>query len=253
MQKQNNCAIVCIKCACGVPMWCMCKAWLSTFGSKCVKHTTNDQNMIKMYNHGSPQSLVLIGVQNNTKMPFGHFIKHLICTYKTNMWAMWVYIVWVKIRCIKYDKIAKQNVSRVSRGKALLERHSRKPTVTICHDSSHSNHVLSTCFTSWEGFSWATRKNSFNLQFALSLHTLSHTQPLQWNPTYNTGYIRLNIITIKFGTELKSIKNSCKSQLYSSIIGEILDFCFDNLIYQYIHTYLHTHKQEPYMGDHEVL
>ena len=49
---------------------------------------------------------------------------------------------------------------------------------------------------------------------ALSFHTLSHTQPLQWNHTNNTGYIRLNIITIKFGTELKPIQNSCKSQLY---------------------------------------
>ena len=49
---------------------------------------------------------------------------------------------------------------------------------------------------------------------ALSLHTLSYTQPLQWNPTNNTGYIRLNVITIKFGTELKPTQNSCKSQHY---------------------------------------
>ena len=57
-------------------------------GSKCVKHTTNDQNMINMYNHGNPQSLELIGVQNNTKMPYRHFIKHFVCTYKTNTWVM---------------------------------------------------------------------------------------------------------------------------------------------------------------------
>ena len=69
-------------------MWCMCKAWLSTFCSKRVKYTTNDQNMINMYNHGNPQSLELIGVQNNTKMPFRHFIKHFVCTYKTNTWVM---------------------------------------------------------------------------------------------------------------------------------------------------------------------
>ena len=50
---------------------------------------------------------------------------------------------------------------------------------------------------------------------ALSLHTLSHTQPLQRNPTNNIGYIRLSIITIKFGTKLKPIQNSCKLQLYS--------------------------------------
>ena len=36
-----------------------------------------------------------------------------------------------------------------------------------------------------------------------SSHSLSHTQPLQINPTWNTRYIRLNKITIKFGTELK--------------------------------------------------
>ena len=76
------------KCACGVHTWCMCKAWLSTFGSKCVKHTPNDQNMINKFDQGNPQSLVLIGAQNNTKMSFGHFIKHSMCTYKTNMRAM---------------------------------------------------------------------------------------------------------------------------------------------------------------------
>ena len=61
-----------------------------------------------------------------------------------NMWVMWVYIAWVETWCIRYDKIAKQNISRVSRGKALPVKHSRKLAVTICHDSSHSSHVLST-------------------------------------------------------------------------------------------------------------
>ena len=70
-----------------------------------------------------------------------------------NIWVMWVYIVWVYIvwvetSCIRYDKLAKQNVSRISCGKALLARHSRKLVVTICNDSSHSSHVLSICFTS---------------------------------------------------------------------------------------------------------
>ena len=44
----------------------------------------------------------------------------------------------------------------------------------------------------------------------LSLYTLSHTQPIQRNPTLNTRYIRLNKITIKFGTKLKPTQNSCK-------------------------------------------
>ena len=133
-----------------------------------------------------------------------------------HMWVMWVYIVRVETKCIRYDKLAKQNISWISRGKALPARHSRKSTLTICHDSSHSNHVLSTCFTSREGYSRATHKNFFGLQFALSLHTLSHIQPLQRNLINNTGYIRLNIITIKFGTELKPTQNSCKSQLYKT-------------------------------------
>ena len=122
----------------------------------------------------------------------------------------------VEIRCIRYNKIAKQNVSQVSRGKALPTRHSRKLAVTIYHDSSHSDHVLSTCFTLREGYSWATRENFFDCQFALSLHNLSHTQSLQRNPTKNTGYIRLNKIKIKFGMKLKPIQNNYKSQLYKN-------------------------------------
>ena len=41
-----------------------------------------------------------------------------------NMWVMWVYIVWVETWCIRYDKLAKQNVSRVSHGKTLPAKHS---------------------------------------------------------------------------------------------------------------------------------
>ena len=61
-----------------------------------------------------------------------------------NMWVMWVYIVWVETWCIRYDKITKQNISWVSRGKALPMKHSRKQAVTICHDSLHFSHVLNT-------------------------------------------------------------------------------------------------------------
>ena len=38
-----------------------------------------------MNNYSDPQNLVLIGVQNNEKMPFGHFIKYLECTHYTCM------------------------------------------------------------------------------------------------------------------------------------------------------------------------
>ena len=40
-----------------------------------------------------------------------------------NMWEKWVYIMCVKIWCIRYDKLAKQNVSQVFQGKALPVRH----------------------------------------------------------------------------------------------------------------------------------
>ena len=81
-----------------------------------------------------------------------------------NMWVMWIYIVWVETWCIRYDKLAKHNISWVSCGKALPTKQLLKPAITICHDFSHSNHVLSTCFTSWEVFSRATCENCFDLQ-----------------------------------------------------------------------------------------
>ena len=95
-----------------------------------------------------------------------------------HLWVMWVYIVWLGTGCIRYNKLAKQNASRVSRGKVLPTRHLQKPTVTIYHDSSHSSHVLTTCSTSRDGFSRATCEIFFALHFALSLHTLSHTHNL---------------------------------------------------------------------------
>ena len=123
----------------------------------------------------------------------------------------------VETWCIKYDEIAKQNVSQVSRGKVLPVKYSQKPAVTICHDSSHSSHVLST---------WLHFTGSLLVSYPWKLlwssmiswvFTLSHTQPIQRNPTNNTGYIRLNRITIKFSMKLKSTQNSCKSQFYSII------------------------------------
>ena len=45
----------------------MTNAWANTHKEKCVKHTTNDQNMINMHNHGNPQKLVLIEIQKSEK------------------------------------------------------------------------------------------------------------------------------------------------------------------------------------------
>uniref|UniRef100_A0A7N2MDD9 U-box domain-containing protein n=1 Tax=Quercus lobata TaxID=97700 RepID=A0A7N2MDD9_QUELO len=47
-------------------------------------------------------------------------------------------------------RLAEQNVSRVSCGKALPARYSRDTAVSICTDSSHSSHVKGPCFTSRE-------------------------------------------------------------------------------------------------------
>ena len=85
-----------------------------------------------------------------------------------NIWVMWVYIVWVETWCIRYDKLAKQNVLRVSCEKALPTRHSRKPAVTICHDSSHSNHVLST-WLHFTGSLLAKTHLIFNLSWVFTL------------------------------------------------------------------------------------
>ena len=44
--------------------------------------------MLHKFNHGKSQNLELIGVQNNSKMPLDHFIKHMICNTLLNMLAM---------------------------------------------------------------------------------------------------------------------------------------------------------------------
>ena len=49
-------------------------------------------------------------------------------------------------------------------------------------------------------------ESSYSLYLSLSL-SLTHTQPLQLNPTLNIGYKRLNRITIKFVTELEPTKH----------------------------------------------
>ena len=109
-------------------------------------------------------------------------------------------------------QFSKQNVSRESRGNLAgrpypwnIRKNQLSPS---CPDSSHFSHVQGTCITSQDAYSRATCDNIsvFNLPWVFK-HTLSHRQPLQIKPTWNTGYKRLNIITIKFGTEFKANKN----------------------------------------------
>ena len=89
-----------------------------------------------------------------------------------------------------------------------LVSYSRNTVVSICPNSLHSSHVQGICIISRDAQSRATRESSsvFN---CLSLHTLSLSlsQPLQLNHTINTGYNKLNKITIKFSTELKPTKH----------------------------------------------
>ena len=73
-----------------------------------------------------------------------------------HMWVMGVYIVWVRIECARNDNLTKQNVSRVSRGKALPARHTRKPAVSILSRlfkfqscAGHMHHFMGSFLTSY--------------------------------------------------------------------------------------------------------
>ena len=63
--------------ASSVHVRCMTNAWASIYGKICVKHTTNDQNMINMNNYGDPEKLVLIGVQKSEKNTIEAFYQTL--------------------------------------------------------------------------------------------------------------------------------------------------------------------------------
>ena len=87
----------------------------------------------------------------------------------------------------------------------LLAKHSCLHPILTLHIlacASHMGHFAGCLVTRYP-------RKLFSLQLLESLHTLSLsiTQPLQSNPTINTGYKRLNKITIKFGTELKPTKH----------------------------------------------
>ena len=101
-----------------------------------------------------------------------------------NLWVIGVYIVWVQIVCIRNDSSAKQNVSRVSRGKALPTRHSQKPVVSILFwlfafqsCVGHMLHFAGSLLASYP-------RKHFSLQFALSLHTLSFSHTILTNKTH---------------------------------------------------------------------
>ena len=118
------------------------------------------------------------------------------------------------LECEKLGQDGDSYVSRLSRGKALPTRHSRNTVVSICPDSLHSSHVLSTCFTLQEGYSQATCENSLNFNlpwvFTLSLHT---THTMKFHIKYRVQKIEQNYNQIWH--EIKANKtHNCKLQLY---------------------------------------
>ena len=124
----------------------------------------------------------------------------------------------------------------MSREKALPARYSRDIAVPICTDSSHSSHMQGTCITSRDAKSPATCENLISLQQLESSHSLSITQPLQSNPTINTGYKRLNKITIKFGTELKPTKHIVVNHNFTTFMyycfgPRLLWYLYDNIYF----------------------
>ena len=85
----------------------------------------------------------------------------------------------------------------------ILARHScLHPVLTlrILACASHMSHFAGCLVARYP-------RKLFSLQLLESSHSLSITQPLQSNPTINTGYKRLNRIIIKFGMELKPTKD----------------------------------------------
>ena len=75
----------------------------------------------------------------------------------------------------------------------------------------------------------------FNLQLLESAHSFSITQPIQLNLTINTGYKRLNRITIKFGMELNPkkhivVNHNFKLKIQLTIVfSNFLEACEQNL------------------------
>ena len=94
-------------------------------------------------------------------------------------------------------------VSREGLTREILARHNcLHPILTLripaC--ASHTSHFAGCLVARY-------LRKLFNLQLLESSHSLSITEPLQSNSTINTGYKKLNRITIKFDTELKPIKH----------------------------------------------
>ena len=123
-----------------------------------------------------------------------------------HLWVMWVYIVCTE-SVYQIGQSSKNRMFRQCLVRRPYPRATRETRLSPSYpDSLHSNHVQGTCIISRDAWSWATCENSSVFNLLEFSHSLSHTQPLQLNLTINTGYKRLNKITIKFDIELKPTK-----------------------------------------------
>ena len=160
-----------------------------------------------------------ITISNSQGLWLGFFLR----STPQHMWVMGVYIVWVQIVCIKNDSLAKQNVSWVSRGKALPTKHSQKPTVSILSwlfifqsCVGHMRHFVGCLLMSY------LRKH-FSLQLALSLHTLSLSHTTLTNKThikYRVQKIEYNYNQIWHG--IKANKNIVVNSNLTKIIQKVM-------------------------------
>ena len=107
----------------------------------------------------------------------GLWLRFSLWSTSQHLWVMWVYIVWVQKVCIRNDSSAKQNISWVSRRKALPVRHLQNTAISIMSwlfafqsCVGHMHHFAGCLLASYP-------RNHFSLQFALSLYILflSHT------------------------------------------------------------------------------
>ena len=114
------------------------------------------------------QRIVGITISNSQMFQLGFSLRSSL----HHLSVMWVYIVQAQKVCIRQYNLAEQNVSRVSRRKALPARYSQDTSVSIYTDSSHFSHVQGTCIFSRDAQSLDIENPPcFN---NLSLRTLSH-------------------------------------------------------------------------------
>ena len=124
-----------------------------------------------------------------------------------HLWVMWVYIVCVQKVCIRQYSLAEQNVSRMSREKALLVRYLTLRIPVMCKAHALLRGMLSHEIP-------AKTSSVFN---GLSLHTLSlyHTTfTIKSHNKYRVQKIEYNYNQIWHRIKANK-QHLCKSQLYT--------------------------------------